>query len=255
MKTFVALPILLLTIMLLVLTDSPSNAQNKVDQFEMPLNGAAPEAAPAKKLPYLYVLVTDNCAPCERLKGEIVGRSERARWLVNNHTVLLVKVVGFPAVMSGNGSQFSWPNEAWERDGSPLKALTDKLGFKEHANVGIQDLINANADLVLSDFSGVAQAVQCIPPTGEPITVYGDFLEEESEDLLVDQNSEKLPRAAIVDLPRVIAGVTAFERKWKFLIDGETWLFAGFKGKDTNVQTVMLTMPGQEKFTGRSVRH
>lgn len=264
MKTFLILPMLLAAILLACLFDSPSNAQNKSDQFAMPVASTpstAPdaEATPAKtetaKPPYIYVLTTNNCAPCERLKGELISRNDRAKWLIRNHTVLLIKVNGFPAVMAGNGSQFSWPAECWQPDGSPLKALTDKLGYKkEKDKVGIKDLMKANADLVLSEASGVAQDVVCISPAGTQITVQGDFLEDDHEPLEVKRNAEKLPRTALLDLPRVISGITEFSREWEFQIDGETWQFNGFKGKDTNVQTVMLMIPGQEHVTGSSIR-
>jgi len=258
MKTFYILPMLLAASLLAFLIDSPSNAQNKSDQFEMPVSSPAPAAertqtkAEVDQLPTLYVLSIDGCAPCARFKNEIISRTDRARWLLNHHKVLLVKISRYPTVMAENGSQFEWPAECWKADQSPLKALTDHLGFKEKDKVGIRDLMKANDELVLSEASGVSQAVVCTPPTGEPINTYGDFLEDDQEELQIDQNSEVQPRSAIVDLPRVVDG-SAFicEEGWKFLIDGETWSFNGFKGRDTNTQTVLLTMSGVNHNTGR----
>jgi len=255
MKSSLFLITLLAVIATTALCGTTDAQQNKSDQFEMPITSSSPAAKPTprKKQPTIFVLTIANCAPCARLKGEIAGGSAEAKWLLNNYQVMFVKVNGYPTVMDSRGNQMSWTVKAWQPGGSPLKDITDKLKSKEKKSVGINDLIKANAKLVLSDFSGVAQEVICIPPSGESIDpVQGDFLEDEAEDLRVDGNSEKLHRTAIVDLPRVIDGVTAFERKWKFLINGETWLFDGFKGRDTNVQTVMLSMPGIKKNTGKA---
>ena len=259
MKTFLALPMLLVFILLACLFDSPSNAQNKSDQFEMPVASTAPGAGEAQskaevdKLPTLYILSIEGCAPCERFRNEIIARTDHARWLLNHHKVLLIKIKGFPSVMYGNGEQFIWPDGCWKADASPLKALTSHLGYKkEKDKVGIRDLMKANDDLVLSEASGVSQAVVCTPPTGAPINTYGDFLEDDQEELQIDQNSEAQPRTAIVDLPRVVDG-SAFicEEGWKFVIDGETWSFNGFKGRDANTQTILLTMSGVNHNTGR----
>lgn len=261
MKTFLILPLLLVSILLACLFDSPSNAQNKSDQFQIPVTSSQPagKATPSKpavgKQPVLYFLVMDNCGPCLRLKGELISGTDRARWLLSNYKTLVVTVNNVPTVMSSNGSKFAWPEGCWEPDASPLKALTDRLGYKEKEKdkVGIRDLMKANDELVLSEASGVSQAVVCTPPTGEPINTYGDFLEDDQEELQIDQNAEAQPRSAIVDLPRVVDG-SAFicEEGWKFLIDGETWSFNGFKGRDTNTQTVLLTMSGIRHNTGRA---
>lgn len=259
---YLVIPALLVAIALICLAGSTLKADQKADQFEKPAVTSSKPAADqqqqpkAKKLPTLYILTTDNCGPCERFKNEILARDERAKWLIRNHKLLIVSVDGFPSVMASNGSQFTWPAGCWERSGSPLKALTDYLGYKKEASkVGINDLAEANANLVLSDASGVAQDVVCISPSGTEYSVKGDFLEDEAEPLHVDVNSEKQPRTALVDLPRTITGIAAFERKWKFRINSETWEFNGFKGKDADVQTVMLLIPGQEKITGRGSRY
>ncbi|QDT95549.1 thioredoxin domain-containing protein [Gimesia aquarii] len=256
MKTYLVLISLIIVIAVTFLCSTSDAQQNKSDQFEMPIVRSSPagKASQAKKLPTLYILTSSGCAPCERFKNEILGRSERARWLLNNHKILYVNVSGFPSVMSTNGSQFTWPAGCWNRDASPLKALTDKLGFKEKKTVGIKDLEKMNADLILSDFSGISQEVQCIPPNGhlitEPIHVQGDFLEDENAALQVDRNSEKIERTAVVDLPRIIEGSPEFDREWSFVIDNETWLFNGVGGKEANVQTVLLKIPEHEQFTG-----
>ncbi|QDU03138.1 hypothetical protein V6x_28500 [Gimesia chilikensis] len=260
MKTYLVLPVALVAIALLCLPESQTKAQNKSDRFEMPVTSSQPagKAAPAKtdvkEQPVLYFLVMDNCAPCLRLKGEITARSDRARWLLNHYKTVIVTVNSVPAVMSSNGSQFKWPDECWKPDGSPLKALTDRLGYKakESGKVGIRDLLKANADLVLSEFSGVAQPVVCTPQTGQPINTQGDFLEDDPEPLQFDDNAERQPRSAIIDLPRVVDGSALKpENGWRFTIDGETWSFNGFQGRDTNVQTVLLTMNGTTKNAGR----
>lgn len=259
MKTYIVAVALLLTIGASFLFSDESKAQNKTDLVvaSAAAGKAAPAKTAAKKLPSLYILVTNNCGPCERLKQEIFDRGDRARWLIENHKLLLVKVDGFPAIMASNGSQFEWPAECWKRDGSPLKALTDYLGFKEKESkkVGINDLARMNAELVLSDFSGVSQPVTCIAPDGTEYPVQGDFLEDEANPLQVDGNSETQSRTALVDLPVDIEGSPAFARKWTFRVNSETWQFNGFKGRDVNVQTVMLKIPGQEKYTGHGARY
>ncbi|QDV50850.1 thioredoxin domain-containing protein [Gimesia fumaroli] len=255
MKTFLVLPALLIAIGVCCLIDSPSNAHNNSDQFKMPVVQASPAAQPAraKKQPTLYILTRQDCAPCKRFEGEVVSRSERAKWLLKNYKVLLIDVAGFPAVMDRGGTQFTWPDGCWNKGSSPLRALTDELGFKkEKQKVGIKDLMQANADLVLSDASGIADDVKVYPESGSPFTVKGDFLEDDAEGLRVDKNAESQPRMAIVDLPRVANG-TAFnpENGWRFLINGETWSFNGFQGKDANVQTVLLTISDIKRNTGR----
>lgn len=261
MKTYLVLPVALVAIALLCLPESQTKAQNKSDRFEMPVTSSQPagKAAPAKtdvkEQPVLYFLVMDNCAPCLQLKGEITARSDRARWLLNHYKTYFVTVNSLPSVMSSNGSQFKWPDECWKPGGSPLKALTDRLGYKakESGKVGIRDLIKANADLVLSEFSGVAQPVVCTPPTGQPINTQGDFLEDDPEGLRIEKNSEYQPRTAVIDLPRVVDGTALKpENGWRFTINGETWSFNGFQGRDSNVQTVLLTMSSTNgKNTGR----
>tara|TARA_R110002167_G_scaffold61913_4_gene174916 strand:- start:19440 stop:20225 length:786 start_codon:yes stop_codon:yes gene_type:complete len=258
MKTFLVLPMLLAAILLACLFDNPSNAQNKSDQFEMPVisslpaGKAAPEKSKVSTRPVLYFLIMDKCASCDRLTGEIVNRGDRARWLLQHYRPVVVTVNKVPSVMSSNGSQFPWPDGCWKAGGSPLKALTDYLGYKEPKKVGVRDLLKMNADLVLSEASGVAQPVICIPSSGEPINTQGDFLEDDSEPLQFDDNAERQPRSAIVDLPRVVDGAALKpENGWKFTIDGESWSFNGMHGQDTHTQTVLLTKSGVTKNAGR----
>lgn len=258
MKTYLVSLALMLVIGLAGFFASESNAHNS-DQFEMPTIKSAtantPETAKpaAKKLPVLYILTRKNCAPCERFKVEVVSRSERAKWFLKNYKVLLIDVSGFPTVMDRAGTQFTWPDGCWDQDGSPLRALTDELGFKkETQKVGIKELMQDNANLVLSDASGVADDVTVYPESGSSFAVKGDFLEDDAEDLRIDKNSESQPRTAIVDLPRVANGEAFIpDNGWRFLINGETWSFNGFQGRDPHVQTVLLTISDIKRNTGR----